>query len=931
MPLHVRSPFWKKGRDTDNGSLGDTLIPLALIRTETVSSIDSDATAPNLPGPGRTVGLMYDFLGRILENSLNNLVENRGATPDAIVLKIRSLADAYYEEISPKPRYNPRYDPHVLSRLKEPLELARAPTKEETTALMRLCERLLGLTRSCVPFNQQNALEGVTDLAMDYPFLIRPILAQRRFKRYFQLNRKERDVMLATANMHNSVKSSRIYDFWNLYTEFHHHQPGDQRWEWRGDARTIVHQDGTMKTYNDSGKYFEDMARVLLWDNDISLIMARWIKRNPVAHGLLSELIYSELAAAVLSRSPHEIEWEVIGSSYSFMLFAKSFDDVLEYENSIAITRLIYQLIQPDFIQKTFSLASVEEFNSKHILPLWAKLALVRSCGSFSSFLEFFVRSDDLRTQLARLHYLDQETKTKLKDIPLDSEPVLAYYHISRWGELTNKNEIWEPSDLLRLNMHQGCCVLAEYILYGSGENQELAMFLAHEVSIRSRYFKVAILSALARYRAQSVRLYRPPCQWEAPELPVAQKSDRHSFLPAFFTLDRISHANGNCFRTQFIRSPGPELVSCLDFDDFHIESGESRIPKEEPKGLTVQLMRVDFEQVSFIKVEGDEKAFDVTGHYPVLVESNCPGKERYAAFVSPIYGDQAWAFKTSDIPNQIHIITAVENGARFATFTNFDGETKTNSIFYVMVLRYDPSDASPPYLSIPKNAVDPTGPLYWVSEEVHTRNESGCDRDESIGGDTDSDADAEQVGDDEGNSDDEDTDDEDPPYSAKVLPINIPDLLSNANTRESGDVDYTTIVPGVRNIARSAFISQVIQPTLTHYTEMREDEERTWPNSNSDQGHSNTGFIKDLYSSTSHSDIFSSNDLGADKDGVDDLRLSEALAQERRRVRELEGLLREKERLLAEREAEMELQRLKEESLAYWEKIRAGMCFLPV
>ena len=118
------------------------MMPLSLIRAETKSSVDTNATAPNQPGPGRTVGLMYDFLGEILEKSLNNLATTRGATPDAIVLKIRSLAKSYYSEIPERNsiRYYARLTRHGS-------ELARPLTKEEDEELINLCNKLFKFTR----------------------------------------------------------------------------------------------------------------------------------------------------------------------------------------------------------------------------------------------------------------------------------------------------------------------------------------------------------------------------------------------------------------------------------------------------------------------------------------------------------------------------------------------------------------------------------------------------------------------------------------------------------------------------------------------------------------------------------------------------------------------------------------------------------------
>lgn len=52
------------------------------------SSISTMATAPNLPGAGRTLGLLYDFLGGKLERRIGKIAETVGAGPRAVAVRI---------------------------------------------------------------------------------------------------------------------------------------------------------------------------------------------------------------------------------------------------------------------------------------------------------------------------------------------------------------------------------------------------------------------------------------------------------------------------------------------------------------------------------------------------------------------------------------------------------------------------------------------------------------------------------------------------------------------------------------------------------------------------------------------------------------------------------------------------------------------------
>jgi len=72
-----------------------------------ISSIDSNATADNLPGPGRTLGLFFAYLGRNLERGMGALAARRGYGPDAVADAIaclrvhhqRTICDMYIAEV----------------------------------------------------------------------------------------------------------------------------------------------------------------------------------------------------------------------------------------------------------------------------------------------------------------------------------------------------------------------------------------------------------------------------------------------------------------------------------------------------------------------------------------------------------------------------------------------------------------------------------------------------------------------------------------------------------------------------------------------------------------------------------------------------------------------------------------------------------------
>lgn len=55
---------------------------------DVVSIISSNATESDLPGPGRTLGRVYGYLGRHLKRALGALAERKGLGPQQVALRI---------------------------------------------------------------------------------------------------------------------------------------------------------------------------------------------------------------------------------------------------------------------------------------------------------------------------------------------------------------------------------------------------------------------------------------------------------------------------------------------------------------------------------------------------------------------------------------------------------------------------------------------------------------------------------------------------------------------------------------------------------------------------------------------------------------------------------------------------------------------------
>ncbi len=107
-----------------------------LARIHTNSSVSTNATAPNLPGPGRTIGLLMDWLGTRMERFMNICADRRGLGPKAVAQEIHCLRR--HDETSIVERHT-----GSVVRL----------NKHDERAFRKLCGRLLKYARYALPIS----------------------------------------------------------------------------------------------------------------------------------------------------------------------------------------------------------------------------------------------------------------------------------------------------------------------------------------------------------------------------------------------------------------------------------------------------------------------------------------------------------------------------------------------------------------------------------------------------------------------------------------------------------------------------------------------------------------------------------------------------------------------------------------------------------
>ncbi|KAH8115070.1 hypothetical protein DFH11DRAFT_1743234 [Phellopilus nigrolimitatus] len=136
----------------------------------TVSTLSTNATAPNLPGPGRILGLGYDAGGRILEKRLNRFATNLGMGLRSIGYSLRLRRDT-----AMKLRYTARE-----------------------------CRYLLKHATSDNPSNQRRSLQHIATLSIENTLLRAVFVSLGAFEsirtiedRLYKWHINERDILIA--------------------------------------------------------------------------------------------------------------------------------------------------------------------------------------------------------------------------------------------------------------------------------------------------------------------------------------------------------------------------------------------------------------------------------------------------------------------------------------------------------------------------------------------------------------------------------------------------------------------------------------------------------------------------------------------------------------------------------------------------------------
>ncbi|KLO03809.1 hypothetical protein SCHPADRAFT_948301 [Schizopora paradoxa] len=163
-----------------------------LIRANSTESIESNATAANLPGPGRNVGRLFDMIGARIEHFLSRKAKGigLGCGPDAVAQYIRNF------------------------RVSE--DMTRPLTKKETLPLREACRKLLGYCRSQELATQLAALDQIIELVIEDPHF-HLLFLKYCTSRDLEPAYKEPELHLSCAKAFISIHDMEVHEAWFKY------------------------------------------------------------------------------------------------------------------------------------------------------------------------------------------------------------------------------------------------------------------------------------------------------------------------------------------------------------------------------------------------------------------------------------------------------------------------------------------------------------------------------------------------------------------------------------------------------------------------------------------------------------------------------------------------------------------------------------------
>ncbi|KLO07363.1 hypothetical protein SCHPADRAFT_1001728 [Schizopora paradoxa] len=243
-----------------------------------LSMTHSTATAPGLVGPGRTLGVLLDWMGHGLQDFLNKCARKLNLGPEAVARDIRRLCR--HKEFS------------FFVRFVAPYAFV---TKGQEKDLQSLCKKLLKYSRSPVLSTQLKALGEIADLAIE-DSLIRTTFHNCNLSQLVPVY-KEQDLILASSRAFGSIENVEIHNLWTRSLLL------------RLESKNLTNESPEILALKDSIK-----------NSDTSFVAARYLTKILCSSGIARKL-YEEIWDTYLEVAvsfPDNVEWSNINKYGEF-------------------------------------------------------------------------------------------------------------------------------------------------------------------------------------------------------------------------------------------------------------------------------------------------------------------------------------------------------------------------------------------------------------------------------------------------------------------------------------------------------------------------------------------------------------------------------------------------------------------------------------
>ncbi|KLO08845.1 hypothetical protein SCHPADRAFT_944117 [Schizopora paradoxa] len=606
--------------------------------SEVQLSVSTNATAPNLPGPGRLVGLLLDGVGNRIESLLNKCANRIGMGPAHIAQEIRllrGLRDLTIREL---------YSMHS-SQLSE----------REKKKLKKRCNKLLKFAGSKLVSTQLVALDEVTGLAIE-DSLIREIFSECRLE-YLQPKYLEPNLFLTSAKALASIEEAATHELW---------------------SSVILRQNSDSKF-----EYNRKSIENSLFDPNTSFIAGRHLLNVvqcttiSVSFWLMSTYIQAASDAWL------NIEWW----NFSKCLCEFMRPDTTRERPSFAEFFRMFCPIPRIRSAAGYDTSDLEMNDMYDGVTDWN----LDNCASFCvEFLTAFTGSEDIDEQLSFIQQMDVATRRLLEGTALFDDLCVAYCHLKHFSmyEFVDGSGVVRISDWLKLS--PAAAILARSFDDATSPPRcTLARFLASHFCSLSRYCKMVSpfdeslnllsFSHSTRLAERVKRFY----VWEEGTSLFLNRSVRCLLR---FVVDGVCHLvieESFGLHKSEISQGGYKII-------------EKIFQRHFDQNITVDVLLYLYDELMHIRI-GEADTFNSTYHYPLLAGYNEGGQALYCGRNND-YGD----------------FTCVADGSSDAVFTDEFGKMWTSDEFWVMVLRYDPSDMITHRASSIGGSIDPTGPLHW-------------------------------------------------------------------------------------------------------------------------------------------------------------------------------------------------------------------------